>query len=239
MTSPLLAAVSLGKRLGHREVLKGASFEARSGKLTALMGRNGSGKSTLLETVTGWRRPDFGAVHFAGRVWLRPRLHRMARHGLFYLPQEPPLSSAFTIRTYFDVVARRFGRPAADQAVDLLVLSDLLERYPPMLSTGERARVAVGLALARGPRCLLADEPFTGLAPLDQELIGTGLTHLAGSGAAVVVTGHEVPILFSLAQEIVWVVSGITLTLGSPREARAHAAFRREYLGLEAASGPA
>lgn len=231
MTVPILSAESLGKRFGHRQVLKGASFQARSGRITAIMGRNGCGKSTLLDMVAGWRSPDFGAVHFAGRVWERPRLHQMARLGLFYLPQRPPLSSSFRLGVYFDAVVRRFGSDALDRAVEMLRLTDLMDLFPHMLSGGEKVRAAIGLAMARRPTCLLVDEPFARIAPLDQEVIGSALTRLADQGTAVVVTGHDVPILFDLAAEVIWVVAGTTMYLGSPAEAGSHERFRREYLG--------
>ncbi len=231
MTPPVLSADSLGKRFGRHQVLKGASFDAVPGRVTAIMGRNGSGKSTLLDLVAGVKAPDFGTIRFADRIWERPRLAVMARHGLYYLHQQAPLSSRFLVVDYFRAVVRRFGGEAMEAAVELLRLGTLLDDYPHALSGGERARVALGLALTRQPTCLLADEPFAGLAPLDQELVASGLARLSASGCGVAVTGHDVPILFDLAGDVVWVVAGTTESLGSPAEAATHDRFRRDYLG--------
>jgi len=227
----VLAAESLGKSYGHTQVLKAASFNAHAGRITAVMGRNGSGKSTMLDLAAGWRPPDFGAVHFAGQVWQRPRLHEMAELGLFYLPQQVPMSSSFRVQVFLDALARRFGDQEIAHAIDVMRLGDLLHEYPPTLSGGEKARVAVAMAMIRMPTCLLADEPFARVAPLDQELMANALREMADRGVAIAVTGHDVPVLFHAADEVIWVVAGTTRHLGTPAEAVQDHHFRRGYLG--------
>ena len=227
----VLAAESLGKSYGHTQVLKAASFRTYAGRITALMGRNGSGKSTMLDLSAGWRPPDFGAVHFAGQVWERPRTHEMAELGLFYLPQQVPLSSSFRVQVFLDALARRYGDRELEHAIEVMRLGDLLHQHPPTLSGGEKARVGMAMAMIRMPVCLLADEPFAGVAPLDQELVANALRELADRGVAVTVTGHDVPVLFHAADEVVWVVAGTTRHMGSPAEAAQDHDFRRGYLG--------
>jgi len=87
------------------------------------------------------------------------------------------------------------------------------------------------LALARKPRCLVADEPLAGIEPWDQEALVGVLKGLAERGCAILVTGHDVNPLMALADDIIWMVGGTTHWLGSPESARAHYQFRREYLG--------
>ena len=234
----MLAAESLGKSYGHTQVLKAASFKAHAGRITAVMGRNGSGKSTMLDLAAGWRRPDFGAVHFAGQIWQRPRLHEMAKRGLFYLPQLVPMSSSFRVRVFLDALARRFGDQEVALAIDVMRLGHLLHEYPPTLSGGEKARVSVAMAMIRMPVCLLADEPFAGVAPLDQELMANALRGMADRGVAIVVSGHDVPVLCHAADEVIWVVAGTTRHVGSPAEAAQDHQFRRGYLGPGTWSGP-
>ena len=90
----------------------------------------------------------------------------------------------------------------------------------------------VALTVAgREPICLLADEPLAGIHPRDAEVIASGLVAMARAGCAVVVTGHEVPHLMQIADEVVWVTAGTTHGLGTPAAASAHDQFRREYLG--------
>jgi lipopolysaccharide export system ATP-binding protein len=224
-------ADSICKAFGGREVLKAATLWVRGGQVAVLLGRNGSGKSTLLKAAVGLVRADAGVVLFAGGSHPRPRLHRLAADGLFYLPERGLLTRNLTVEAHFDAVARRFGSaPDAEQLAALRV-EDLLGRKPDTLSGGERRRVEVALALARRPVCLLADEPFMGIAPLDAELLCTGLRALAAAGCGVVVSGHEVPVLLELADEVIWITSGTTHSLGSAAQALQHWQFQREYIG--------
>jgi ABC-type branched-subunit amino acid transport system ATPase component len=86
--------------------------------------------------------------------------------------------------------------------------------------------------LVRRPTCLLADEPYRGLAPHDAEVLTAALRALTAAGVAVVVTGDEVPTLLEAADHITWCTSGTTYELGPPAVAVQHEAFRREYLGV-------
>jgi ABC-type branched-subunit amino acid transport system ATPase component len=91
--------------------------------------------------------------------------------------------------------------------------------------------------VARKPDCLLADEPLQGLAPLDAELVGQALRSMARCGCAVIASGHEVPALLEVADEVVWQTAGTTHLLGSPDQARSNHQFVREYLGLAGLAG--
>jgi ABC-type branched-subunit amino acid transport system ATPase component len=126
---------------------------------------------------------------------------------------------------------RVFPETAVEEATEVFRLTDFLDRKPPSLSTGERRRAEAGLAWARRPDCLLADEPFRGLAPHDQEILGRALRAMASRGVAIVATGHEVVTLLDLADEVVWVTAGTTHLLGPPAEARNSFEFIRAYLG--------
>ena len=169
---PLLEADSIGKRYGGRKVLSSASLRAPAGVITALLGRNGIGKSTLMAIAAGWRSADTGIVRFDGVTYLRPRLAKLATLGLFYLPDREILSPGILLRRQLEAAARRFG--AGDQVERVTTELDLescLDRRPSRFSGGELRRAEIALGAVRRPRCLLADEPFRGIAPLDRERI--------------------------------------------------------------------
>ena len=229
---PIFSADSVTRSFGSRQVLKGAGLWAWAGRVAVLFGRNGSGKSTLLKISTGLQRADQGAVTFAGVAYLRPRLAVLARRGLFYLPSEQLLSRRLTLREQIRAVEWRFGSGRAAEVVDALGIGGVLDQPGAELSGGERRRGEVALALIRRPRCLLADEPFSGINPADAEVIASSLRRLAAEGCAIVVTGHEVRQLMEVADQVVWMVAGTTHGLGGPAEAREHHQFRREYLGM-------
>lgn len=231
----LLEVDCVGKRFAGRSVLTSASLRATEGTVTFLVGRGGAGKSTLLRIATGFLVADSGYVRFDGVTYLRPRLHRLAPCGLFYLPDRDLLSDTFTVRQHLDVVRQRLGLSTGgvpeEQSAERLGVGHLVDRAPGSLSSGERRRAELALVLARNPRCLLADEPFRNLAPLDADAVGAALRLLAARGSAVVVTGHEVPSLFEVADRLTWCTSGTTYDLGTVAEARAHWHFCRDYLG--------
>jgi ABC-type lipopolysaccharide export system ATPase subunit len=101
---------------------------------------------------------------------------------------------------------------------------------PAALSHGELRRAELAVALLRCPACLLADEPYRDLAPYDRETVTALLRRLAEGGCAVVVTGHEVPTLWEVADRVVWCTDGTTYDLGSPAEAVEDWRFRQGYL---------
>ncbi len=110
-------------------------------------------------------------------------------------------------------------------------VEDLLSKLPDEMSGGEARRAEMSLVLARKPRCLIADEPLAKIAPKDKEVVSGAIRKLADEGCAVLVTGHDVEALLSLADEVVWMVGGTTHWLGSPDSARNHFQFRQDYLG--------
>jgi ABC-type multidrug transport system ATPase subunit len=234
---PILVADCVTKSFGERRVLSAGSLRAESGRVRVMLGRNGSGKSTLIRIATGWIAADSGAVHFRGRALLRPRHAVLARDGMFYLPDHDVFSSAFTIGWQIELFARRFARRTAIEAATMANVVHLLDRRPSQLSGGELRRAELALVLARRPDCLLADEPYRGIAPADRDLLTSLFRALANDGCAVVVTGHEVPTLLEAADHVTWCTAGTTYELGPPDAARAHEEFRRGYLGVGALPG--
>ncbi|HET7565555.1 MAG TPA: ATP-binding cassette domain-containing protein [Gemmatimonadaceae bacterium] len=227
----VLVVDCVGKTYGDRRVLTAASLRCAAGAVTALLGRNGAGKSTLLKIAAGWIAPDYGLVHFRDTRFVRARLHVLAQQGLFYLPDHDLLADSFTIRQQLALVQRRFGGGSIDDVAATTGISDRLDQRPRELSGGERRRAELAAALLRAPACLLADEPYRGIAPHDAEVLSHTFRHLARTGCAVVVTGHEVPTLMDAVDRVVWCTAGTTYDLGTPAEASGEWRFQREYLG--------
>jgi len=212
-------------------VLSSATLRAVPGQVRALFGRNGAGKSTLLKIAAGWHQPDSGCVRWEGTAHLRVTLAELAGRGLFYLPDQDLLSSAFTLRSQLDMIRRRRGGGDMARAAAVVGVEGCLDRRPNELSGGERRRAELAAILVARPRCVLADEPYRGIAPVDAEVITVVLRDLAARGTAIVVTGHETGTLLDAADHVTWCTSGTTYELGSAAEARMHDGFRTEYLG--------
>lgn len=231
----VLDADGIGKSFGQRVVLRSAGFAVRAGRITALMGRNGIGKTTLLRIVSGTLRADYGTVRFKSKYVPRPSLPRMARLGLMFSAQDSALTPHFSVRSHFNAFVQIHG--AGDRMEQLVVelrLTELLDRRTLDLSGGERQRVSLALAILRAPDCLIMDEPFAGIAPIDIPLIAEALFKLRDQGTGIAISGHDVRDIFSVSDEVVWMVGGTTHWLGAPSAARDHFQFRREYLGPRA-----
>jgi ABC-type multidrug transport system ATPase subunit len=230
MTQPLFTLDSVGKSFRGRAVLRTASVWASPGKITVLLGRNGCGKSTLIRAGLGLVRWDHGTARWEDEVLTAPRLYELARRGLFFIPDHGLLSRRLCVRDQMQIYSEVFGG-SIDEAAEAEGLGGLLDLMPGQLSGGEERRAELAFARLRKPRCLIADEPFAGLSPLDRARVGRDLSELASAGVAIIVTGHEVEDLLGVADEVVWMVAGSTHVLGSAVAAREHDQFRREYLG--------
>ncbi len=184
-------------------------------------------------------RPDFGVVIFGDRRFRRARLATLAGLGLFYLPDRDLLVPGQTLRRHFEAVRRHHPGAKVEEGASRLAVEGLMDRTPASLSGGERRRAELAVALARKPLCLLADEPFRELMPVETRLIAAALRWLADDGCAVVVAGQEAETLLALADVVIWQTAGTSYYLGPPEEARRHPRFQREYLGPRLGSGPA
>jgi ABC-type multidrug transport system ATPase subunit len=227
----VLVADCVAKRFGGRKVLTSASLRAVAGRWTALMGRNGSGKSTLLRIAMGILPADSGTVRLDGVAMMHPHPADLARGGVLLLADRDLLSPRFTVRRQLGFFRDRFGGPSVELAASAMGIEALLDRKPHQLSSGERRRAEIAAALVRRPRCLIADEPYRGVSPIDAESLTRTFRTLADGGCAVVVTGHEATTFLDDVDHVTWCDSGTTLELGSPVEATRHDRFSRGYLG--------
>ena len=228
--TPILAVESICKSFGKRVILSSAGVWAIPGKITVILGRNGCGKTTLMRIACGLLKPDYGVVVYRGERLTNPKLWQLARRGLFFLPERNLLHGGLTCGDHLDAVAYHHEVTGYGDVVEKLRVGDLLSRKPRQLSGGEVRRVELAVTLARQPLCLIADEPFLGIAPRDAELLQLVFRELAASGVAVILTGHEVRSLLELADDVIWLTAGTTHALGGPDQAKQHHQFGKEYL---------
>ena len=229
---PLLIADSIAKSFGERRVLSSASLRAVPGQIRALVGRNGIGKSTLIRIACGLDSPDGGMLEWLGTRAERHHHHRLAREGLMLLPSDRLLTPYATVRRQLDLIARTYpGGAALDEVLARLRLTAVADQLCRELSGGERRRADIAAALVRSPRCLIADEVFRDLSPIDAELVGTVLAEMAAAGTAVVITGHELVFVLGFATHVTWCTDGTTYEIGSPAEAEHHERLQRGLYG--------
>lgn len=229
--SAILIVDSAVKAHQGNSILNGASLRAVPGELRALIGAKKSGKSTLLGIAAGLVEPDVGNVQFAGRSYANMLRKDLAGLGLFFLPEQTLFSNAWSIRAQLEMIREQFNGTDPDLAMATVGLSDKIDRKPEKLSHAERRRAEVAAAIVRRPRCVLVDEPFRGLAKGDAADLTRLLRGLAASGAAVVVSGSEMPLLFAEADRVTWCTGGRTQEMGPPNAAIRSPQFRLECMG--------
>ena len=181
----MLAVTNLDQYYGGSHILRGVSFEAQMGEVTALLGRNGVGKTTLLRCLMGLVPVASGTIAFDGRDLTRAPSHERARAGIGYVPQGREIFPRLTVHeNLLTGLASRPGRTSIPPAVLAMfpVLRRMLQRRGGDLSGGQQQQLAIGRALAMGPRLLILDEPTEGIQPSIIKDIGRAIRTLAESG---------------------------------------------------------
>jgi lipoprotein-releasing system ATP-binding protein len=192
----------LGEGEGRVHVLRGVSFEARPGRVTAIVGPSGCGKSTLLYLLGLLDRPDGGSIWIRGALMSNTGdLERTAARGehIGFVFQFHFLMQEFTALENVMMPMRKLGKideaAMAARARDLLGqvgLGEKTHRLATQLSGGEQQRVAIARALANQPAIILADEPTGNLDQRNSALVFDLLTRLAKeNGQAVVLVTHN------------------------------------------------
>ncbi|MFI6456647.1 ABC transporter ATP-binding protein [Streptosporangium amethystogenes] len=179
----------LGKRYGKRWALRDCSLHLPTGCVAALVGPNGAGKSTLLHLAVGLLRSDAGAVRILGES---PYGNTAVLSEIGFVAQDTPLYRDFTAAELITMGARLNRRWDAALARDRLAQLGIPPGQPVgRLSGGQRAQVALALALAKRPRLLLLDEPVASLDPLARnDFLRLLMDSAAESGATVLLSSH-------------------------------------------------
>ena len=238
-----LMAQGLQKSYGSRKVVKDVSLAVQSGEVVGLLGPNGAGKTTSFYMIVGLVRADAGQISIDGESVERMPIHRRARLGLSYLPQEASIFRKLTVeenvRAVLELQRDAAGKPLSETDIqqrtdDLLreLRVDHLRDSPaPALSGGERRRVEIARALATQPRFILLDEPFAGIDPIAVIEIQRIIGFLKARGIGVLITDHNVRETLGICDHAYIISEGQVLATGTPAEIVSNADVRRVYLG--------
>ena len=234
-----IVADRLVKVYRRRAVVDGVSLTVRRGEAVGLLGPNGAGKTTMFYMISGLIAADEGRIFIDGNEVTDLPLHRRARLGIGYLPQEPSVFRRLTVAQNISAVLqlRVKGRARQQERLQRLLSEFGLERLRDStgaaLSGGERRRVELARALAAEPRYMLLDEPFAGVDPIAINDIRHMVRHLTDRGIGVLITDHNVRETLELVDRALIIYDGKTLTEGTPDEILANEDVRRHYLGRE------
>jgi lipopolysaccharide export system ATP-binding protein len=227
----------LRKRYGSRVVVKDVSLEVSSGEVVGLLGPNGAGKTTCFYMIVGLIAVDGGAIDLDGREISHSAMHRRARMGLSYLPQEASVFRKLTVEENIRAVLELQQVSEADTESRLaellrdLSIAHLRQSTALSLSGGERRRVEIARALATRPSFILLDEPFAGVDPISVLDIQKIIRFLKDRGIGVLITDHNVRETLGICDRAYIINDGLVLASGKPDEIVYNENVRRVYLG--------
>ncbi|MDP1655240.1 MAG: LPS export ABC transporter ATP-binding protein [Hylemonella sp.] len=242
-TQSKLEARHLKKFYGSREVVKDVSLTVRKGEVVGLLGPNGAGKTTSFYMIVGLVRASAGDITIDGQSVEHMPIHRRARLGLSYLPQEASifrkLNVEDNVRAVLELQHDETGKPLTKQEIEHRLTSllqdlrvDHLRASPALaLSGGERRRVEIARALATQPRFILLDEPFAGIDPIAVIEIQRIISFLKSRGIGVLITDHNVRETLGICDHAYIISDGHVLAQGTPAEIVDNVEVRRVYLG--------
>jgi len=228
---------TLNKRYKSRVVVRDVSLEVSSGEVVGLLGPNGAGKTTCFYMIVGLVAVDGGRIFVDGRDISRMPMHRRARLGLSYLPQEASVFRKLTVEENIRAVLELQGLAEAEilerlqQLLRDLNIAHLHKATALSLSGGERRRVEIARALATRPSFILLDEPFAGVDPIAVLDIQRIIRFLKERSIGILITDHNVRETLGICDRAYIINDGSVLASGNPDEIVYNENVRRVYLG--------
>jgi len=227
------------KTYRKRRVVNNVNIRVGRGEVVGLLGPNGAGKTTTFYMVVGLVSPDKGNVFFDGKRISKLPMHKRARLGISYLPQEASVFRKLTVEDNIRAIWQLLKVPRAEQKVRL---DDLLEEFNlqhvrkskgHQLSGGERRRVEIARAVATNPSFLLLDEPFSGIDPIAVAGIKEMIVHLQKRTIGILITDHNVQETLGITDWAYILTRGNVIVSGPSEEVAQNPLARRYYLGSE------
>jgi len=229
----------LVKAYGQRTVVNGIDLRVGAGEVVGLLGRNGAGKTTTFYMIVGLVPVTRGRVFINGADATRLRMHRRARLGIGYLPQEASVFRSLTVAQNILAIVETLPIPRSERPARVrhhlaeLGLSHLADQRAYTLSGGERRRLEIARALVTAPRFLLMDEPFSGIDPIAVADVQNIVRQLRERGIGVLITDHNVRETLNIVDRGYIIHEGRVIAEG-PREYLINDAKTREfYLGKD------
>jgi sodium transport system ATP-binding protein len=220
----VISVKGLYKSFAEVKAVDGVSFDARDGRITALLGANGAGKSTTLRILYTVLKPDSGTATIDGIDVVTDALRARSRIGT--LPHAPGLYPHLTARENIAYYARLCGMPAdriaarVEQLVAQLDIGAFADRRTKGFSQGQRTKVALARALVHEPGNIILDEPSNGLDVMATRALRDLIRQLRAAGKCVLFSSHVMQEVAALCDEIVIIAGGRVALCDSPEGIR-------------------
>ena len=237
LPAPVLRTEGLVKIYDGRRVVNGVDINCRRGEIVGLLGPNGAGKTTSFYMIVGLVRPDAGTVWFNDCDVTHMAMHKRARMGMGYLPQEESIFRKLTVEQNLMAILETTGldragrRARCDQLLEQFGISHVRKQLALTLSGGEKRRLTIARSLVPNPSLIMLDEPFSGVDPIavqDVQKIVVGLRDL---GLGILITDHNVRETLSIVDRAYLIFEGRVLKEGTKEFLINDPDARRRYLG--------
>jgi len=215
----LLEVQQVSKHIGDNIIIDDISFEQKPLQKIAIAGASGAGKTTLLKMITGLLQPTSGTILFDGEKVLGPNEKLIPGHKeIAYLSQHYELRNNYRVEEliWFE---NKLPETEAEQLFEICKIHHLLKRRTDQLSGGEKQRISLCLLLAKKPRLLVLDEPFSNLDPMHTEILKAVLEGITENlKITCTIASHDPNDTLPWADEIVVIKEGKLLQQGRPQE---------------------
>lgn len=232
-----LRAKNLVKTIKKTKIIHNFSLEINSGEIVGLLGPNGAGKTTTFYMICGLIAPTSGNVFLNGDDITTVPLHKRAKIGIGYLPQESSIFKELSVEENLMLAAelvtknKREQRENVEKLLQLLNIEPIRDRLGVSLSGGERRRCEIARCLAIKPDFVLLDEPFAGVDPLAVHDIQSIVRDLKELGIGVLITDHNVRETLAICDRAYVIKSGSLLAEGTSTEVFENPLVKKHYLG--------
>lgn len=234
----ILIAESLEKKYRSRKVVNNLSFNIKSGEIIGLLGPNGAGKTTAFYMTVGLVSCTRGKITMDGIDITSYPMHKRAKIGIGYLPQEASVFRKLTVQqNILAVLELRNDLTQAkrseilEKLLDQLNLNEVRNTIGMSLSGGERRRVEIARTLSIEPKFILLDEPFAGVDPISVLDIQGIIKSLASEGIGILITDHNVRETLGICDRGYIVNEGTSIAYGTPDQILENKQVKKVYLG--------
>jgi lipopolysaccharide export system ATP-binding protein len=234
---PLIETDKLVKIYGGRAVVNGVDINCRKGEVVGLLGPNGAGKTTSFYMIVGLVRPDGGRVIFNGTDVTGMAMHKRARMGMGYLPQEESIFRKLTVEENLMAILemtalnRKQRKARCEELLTQFGIDHVAKQLALTLSGGEKRRLTIARSLVTEPGLIMLDEPFSGVDPIAVNEIQQIIQNLKDQGLAILITDHNVRETLSIVDRAYLIFEGRVITQGSKDFLINDPTARRVYLG--------
>ena len=227
----------LKKTIKGTPIIKGISLELYNGEIVGLLGPNGAGKTTTFYMICGLISASGGDILFNESSIAKVPLHKRAKLGIGYLPQESSIFKELSVEENLMLAAEITYKNKAeasqkvDEMLNLLNIEPIRLRKGVSLSGGERRRCEIARSLMITPKFLLLDEPFAGVDPIAVSDIQSIVRDLSDLGIGVLITDHNVRETLAICDRAYVIKDGELFAGGTAKEIASDPNVRKFYLG--------